>query len=125
MRLAFSWLILATLIVSGCSSLEPISSKPPQSAIVLPQPYKISLLLGGSYTLPSGEYRPLYEDKKRFYYQAPAKIIRKDIFSQMLDGGLYVQRGATEPTGWYYINPQNGMNVQTRFDKMPEFKLVP
>jgi hypothetical protein len=104
--------------------LQPISSKPPESAIELKAPAKFK---GFLYTVifPPGEYRPLYEDSGGYYYQAPAKVIGHDIMSYMFDGGLYVKRTANEPTRWYIIDPQNGSKTWGNCDPLPEHTLIP
>src|SRR5436190_5502484 len=107
MRIAIITFGLFSLLLTGCTSLRPISSKPPVSAIVLKTPAKFPGFLY-TVTFPAGEYRPLYEDSGGYYYQAPAKIIGHDIMSYMLDGGLYVERTTNEPTKWYVIDPQYG-----------------
>src|SRR5450631_1604235 len=90
---------LAGLLLTGCSSLRPISSKPPESAIMLTAPVTIREFVT-TVTFPAGEYRPLYEDDGGYFFQAPAKVVANDIFSYMYDGGLYVERGTNEPTKW-------------------------
>jgi hypothetical protein len=124
MRIAIATFALFALLLTGCTSLEPISSKPPESAIVLKTSAKFTGILY-TVTFPPGEYRPLYEDSGGYYYQAPAKVIGHDIMSYMLDGGLYVERTTNEPTQWYIINPQNGQKTMGRCFELPEHTLIP
>ena len=124
MRIAITTLGLFGLLLTGCTSLQPISSKPPESAIELKAPAKFPGFLY-TVTFPAGVYRPLYEDSDGYYYQAPAKVIGHDIMSYMLDGGLYVERTATEPTQWYIINPQNGQKTMGDCKALPEHTLIP
>ena len=124
MRITLIALSLFSLLLVGCSNLRPLSSKPPVSAIILKSPAKFTGFLYTA-TFPAGEYRPLYEDDGGFYYQAPAKIIQRDILSTLLDGGLYVDRSTNEPTQWYIINPQNGIPTLNRCWSLPEHTLVP
>jgi len=114
---------LFSLLLTGCTSLRPISSKPPESAIVLKTP---ATFPGFLYTVsfPAGEYRPFYEDDGGYYYQAPAKVVSRDIISYMLDGGLYVERGSKEPTRWYIIQ-QNGQMTMGHCSSLPEHTLIP
>src|ERR1035437_4662548 len=80
MRIAITTLGLVGLLLTGCTSLQPISSKPPESAIELKAPAKFPGFLY-TVTFPAGVYRPLYEDSDGYYYQAPAKVIGHDIMS--------------------------------------------
>jgi hypothetical protein len=122
MRIAIITLSLVGLL-TGCSSMSPISSKPPESAIVLNSPAKFPGFLY-TVTFPVGEYRPLYEDDGGYYYEAPAKVIGHDIISYMFDGGLYVERGAVEPTRWYIIE-QNGQKTMGHCSSLPAHTLIP
>ena len=124
MRIFIIIFSLLGLLITGCSSLIPISSKPPESAIVLKAPVKF---IGFSYTVifPAGEYRPLYEDDGGYYYQAPTKISGHKIVSYMFDGGLYVRRTNTEPTQWYIIDPENGKKTMGRCYSLPDYTLIP
>lgn len=123
MRIALITAGLIGLLLTGCSSLRPISSTPPESAIRLNEPVTIHEFLSKA-TFPAGEYHPLYEDNDGYYYQAPSKIVANDLFSYMYDGGLYVKRGGTEPTEWYII-VQNGQKNMGRFKTVPPHELIP
>jgi hypothetical protein len=116
------------LLGAGCSSLQlkssppkPIASKPPESAIVLSEPVTVNDK-GAANVFPAGKYRPLYEDRGGYYFEAPAKVLVNDVASFGYDGGLYVVRGATEPTQWYVISP--GGKKMGRFKKIPQHTLV-
>jgi hypothetical protein len=121
-------ILLVVLLGVGCSSLwqdsslRPISSKPPESAIVLSGPVTIRDQ-SATDTFPPGEYRPRYEDRGGYYFEAPAKVVVDDVAVFAYEGGLYVARGATEPTGWY-VNRPNGKTTG-RFKKIPSYTLVP
>jgi len=124
MRITIITLGLVSLLITGCANLRPLSSKPPESAIVLKSPAKFPGFLY-TVTFPAGEYHPLYEDDGGYYYQAPAKVIGHDILTYMLDGGLYVERTNSEPTKWYVIDPQNGQKSMGRCTSLPEHTLIP
>ena len=111
------------LFLTGCSTLRPLASKPPESAIVLVEPVTIREIFSKA-TFPAGEYRPLFEDNGGYYFQAPSKVVANDIFSYMYDGGLYVKRGTNEPTHWYVVG-QNGQKTVGRFKSIPAHKLIP
>jgi hypothetical protein len=104
------------ILLTGCASLRPISSKPPESKIVMKSPVKVHSALLDTATFPAGEYRPLYEDDGGYYYQASAKVIvhSAGIVTYLFDGGIYVKRGDTEPTDWYFID-QSGMKTMRSF----------
>jgi len=56
----------------------------------------------GSYTFPSGFYKALYEDEHGYYYPSPYKICaRAASGSALVDGGLYIKRGAASITSFY------------------------
>jgi hypothetical protein len=116
------------LLAAGCSSLplkssppKPISSKPPESAIVLSEPVTVNDK-GAENVFPPGKYRPLYEDRGGYYFEAPTKVLVNDLASFGYDGGLYVARGSTEPTRWYVMSPSG--KKMGRFKKMPEHTLI-
>jgi hypothetical protein len=116
------------LMLSGCAAtLRPISSKPPVAKIVLAAPFSVSGWSGYlppvkfGVILPAGEYRPLYEDDQFYYYQAPSKVVVNDFSSLMFDGGMYVQRGSTTPSGWYYVD-QDGSQVSGGFSTAPPIR---
>ena len=116
------------LLGAGCSSLQlkssppkPIASKPPESAIVLSEPVTVNDK-GAADVFPAGKYRPLYEDRGGYYFEAPAKVLVNDVASFGYDGGLYVARGATDPTQWYVIGP--GGKKMGRFKKIPQHTLI-
>jgi hypothetical protein len=116
------------LLGAGCSSLQlkssapkPIASKPPESAIVLSEPVTVNDK-GATNVFPAGKYRPLYEDRGGYYFEAPTKVLVNDVASFGYDGGLYVARGVTEPTQWYFISPVG--KKMGRFNKIPQHTLI-
>jgi hypothetical protein len=116
-------------LAAGCAtaSMRPISSKPPLAKMTLSSPYTATSWSGilppikTDVILPAGEYRPLYEDADYYYYQAPSKVVVNDLTSLMFDGGVYVARGATIPSGWYYVG-QDGSQVFGQFKTPPLMK---
>ena len=121
-------IFLVALLGASCSTLRqdssvrPISSKPPESAIVLSAPVTVRDQ-SATDTFPAGEYRPRYEDRRGYYFEAPAKVVVDDVAVFAYEGGLYVARGATEPTRWYVSRP-SGKTIG-RFKKIPPYTLVP
>jgi hypothetical protein len=124
----FAVILLITLLGAGCSSVRqdssprPISSKPPESAIVFSAPVTVRDQTATD-TFPAGKYRPLYEDRGGYYFEALTKILVDDVAVFAYDGGLYVARGTTEPTRWY-VSRENGKTMG-RFKKIPPHTLVP
>ena len=108
--LAFLFVCLFGLAMMGCATMRPLSSKPPVARIELSKPVTAHDGLA-SVLLPAGEYRPLYEDDRFYYYQAPSKLVVNGFFSKMFDGGVYVKRNGTGLRGWYFV----------RDDGSPEF----
>jgi hypothetical protein len=94
---------------------------------VLKSPITVRSALFDNATFPAGEYRPLYEDDGGYYFQAPAKVIvhSAGIATYMHDGGLYVERGASEPTKWYYTYENEGNMKMWRFNTIPPCELIP
>jgi hypothetical protein len=98
--------------------MRPLSSKPPLPRIVLAAPVDNRAFSGllppipYHVILPAGEYRPLYEDDRAYYYQAPTKVVVNDLASSLYDGGIYVQRGTTTPTGWYFQGADSEGNAE-------------
>jgi hypothetical protein len=121
-------IFLVVLLGAGCSSLQqdlsprPISSKPPESAIVLSATVTVRDETATD-TFPAGKYRPLYEDRGGYYFEAPTKVLVDDVAVFAYDGGLYVARGATAPTHWYVSRPSG--KKMGRFEKIPSHTLVP
>ncbi len=118
------WLVgAAALAFVGCSSLRPIASKPPASAIVFSQPVTVRRIFLKA-TFPSGEYRPLFEDNGGFYFQSPTKVVANDLGGSMYDGGIYVKRGSNDPTHWYLI-VHHGEMTMGRFGSVPPHESRP
>src|SRR5438309_11159261 len=105
-------IILVALLGTGCgslrqdSSLRPISSKPPESAIVLSAPVTVRDQTATD-TFPTGKYRPLYEYRGGYYFEAPTKVLVVDVSVFGYDGGFYCARWASEPTRCY-VSRRNG-----------------
>jgi hypothetical protein len=100
---------LVGLAFTGCATMRPLTTKPTMSKVVLTDPYPVHHRFT-RIILPAGTYRPLYEDDKFFYYQAPAKVVVNRFFSKMFDGGVYVKRGDTALRGWYYVEEDGSQN---------------
>lgn len=96
--------------------MKVISSTPPVKAIVVEQPAEFTFGLATKLTMPAGEYKPTLEDNSGYYYQAPSKLVARDILSYVADGGLFIKRGETIPSRWYAIDEQNFVKT----GKLPE-----
>jgi hypothetical protein len=126
------WIIVnglaVALLISGCSSLHKqssfraVTSHPPLSAIELTKPATVTEE-GATTTFPAGKYRAMYEDDGGYYFEAPSKVIVDDVGVYGFDGGVYIQRGKTAPTGWYVIRP-NGRRSMGRFKTAPMYKVI-
>jgi hypothetical protein len=113
----FSFACLAGFAITGCATLQPIHSKPPIDKIVLPAAFTAHSGFS-DVVLPAGEYHPLYEDDRFFYYQAPSKVVVNRVFSKIFDGGVYVKRDGTSLRGWYYVDQDGNQNFG-RFESEP------
>ena len=113
------------VVMCGCASrqsaLRPIASDAPAS-IELTAPVIVSDQ-GASTTFPPGKYKPVFEDERGYYYEAPKKVLRDDIAVYAFDGGVYVVRGETAPTRWYIIRP-NGRRTMGRFKTPPSYEVI-
>jgi len=114
--------LLFSLALVGCSSIRPVSSTPPASMIVVAEAFTVHELSRANF--PAGEYKPVFEDSDGFYYQAPAKVIANLMFTYVGDGGLYLERGAKEPSQWYFIT-EGGHLTRGRFEIPPKCELKP
>jgi hypothetical protein len=108
--------VMVAVIFSGCASMRVISSTPPVKEIVVEQPAEFTFGLATKLTMPAGEYKPTLEDNSGYYYQAPSKLVARDILSYVADGGLFIKRGETVPSRWYAIDEQNFVKT----GKLPE-----
>ena len=127
-RTAVLAIAMSSMLLAGCnsihhgSSFRAIESKPPIKAIELTVPASVSDQ-GATTTFPVGKYKPAYEDDHGFYFEAPRKVLVDDIATYAFDGGVYVERGQTEPTHWYIIRP-NGRRSTGKFKTIPSYKIV-
>jgi hypothetical protein len=103
-------LLVLAVILSGCASMRVLSSDPPVKAIVLDRPTEFTFGLGTKLSMPAGEYRPVLEDNAGYYYQAPSKLVARDVFSYVADGGLFIKRGEEVPSKWYAFDDLGGGN---------------
>jgi hypothetical protein len=114
--------ILLPVILTGCSSMRALTTTPPFKGFVLEKPAEFTFGLGTKMSLPAGEYKPVMEDDHGYYYQAPSKVVARDIFSYVADGGLYLRKEEAIPTHWYAIDQQN----YTRTGTLPKnFQVKP
>lgn len=114
--------LFVACFLASCSNIRPLSSKPPYSLITVNKPFTWGdgvILI--KVEMPAGEYKPLYEDDKGYYYQAPQKVTGRDSFWPLLmDGGLFLKRNMTKPDQLYIIRNQYGIptrvNIGDRAD---------
>jgi len=108
--------------LAGCSSIRPVTSTPPASAIVVSEAFTVHELTRANF--PAGEYKPVFEDSDGFYYQAPTKVIANLMFTYIGDGGLYLKKGEKEPSQWYFIT-EGGHLTRGNFQTAPKWELKP
>ena len=101
--------------------MRPIKSEAPAS-IELTAPAVVSDQ-GVATTFPPGRYKPVYEDERGYYYEAPKKVLADDVAVYAFDGGVYVVRGETAPTRWYVMRP-NGRRTMGRFKQPPPYEVL-
>jgi hypothetical protein len=120
-------LAMRSTIVSGAILLVSCVSGPPlnppsgtiggisaaKSKVVLHQQQDLKLASTITYVYPAGDYRPVYEDATGIYYEAPSKIIQKEIFLGMhvpdkpFTGGIFLERGNPGVAKIYGVHPLN------------------
>jgi hypothetical protein len=113
---------LCLIVFAGCSSIRPVTSTPPVSAIVVSEGFTVHELSRENF--PAGEYKPVFEDGDGFYYQAPIKVIANLMFTYVGDGGLYLKNGEKEPSQWYFIT-EGGHMTRGTFTVAPKCELKP
>jgi hypothetical protein len=116
-------LLFISLILSGCSSLEPLHTIPPHQTLILEKPY-ISKDALQTLTLPKGTYEATMEDSKGYYYAAPAKLIGHDILGNyLLEGGIFQDKIKATNYSAYYASPQSGITCKWKL--WPDFQPKP
>ena len=115
---------LVVLALTGCSTLQPLHSKPPVAKMVLSQPFEADGFMF-HLTMPAGDYLPLYEDGRLYYYQAPSQIAIRTIAKEDRDGGFYTQPGMKNPTGWWYFDEEGTKNNGKLGGTPPGYRAVP
>ena len=71
-----------------------------------------------THTLPSGSYRPIFEDDKGVYFQAPKHVVLTDIVfgKQLRDGGIYLKFDAiNQPYLYIFIDSAATMKLPSDF----------
>lgn len=126
-RLPFLLLALLGLLLSACTSITPLKTKPPYSKIAVNRPFSWG---DGIFTIrvdmPPGTYAPLYEDQDGYYYQAPQKVTGRDSWMPLLvDGGLYVDRERKRPEEIYVIRGPYGVPAKLDIGKRADVTLFP
>lgn len=127
MKIAPLPLILLCSLLSACSSLAPLHSKPPYSKIVVNHPFRNGDgILETRIDLPAGTYTPLYEDDDGYFYQAPQKLTGRMGFRTLLvDGGLYLEKDKAQPEKLWFVDNLNGTPRTMGFGKRGDFTLQP
>ena len=105
--------VLATVFLNACASPRPLNPARTiqgrtisKSVLVLDAAFTYKPMFV-SHTLLPGRYKPVMEDSKGVYFQAPAKIIIGDILQpRLFDGGIYLPN--TGSTAYSYNIGVNG-----------------
>jgi hypothetical protein len=120
-------LLFAALAISafaGCTTLQPIHSKPPFAKIILPKPFDGEGFMF-HLNMPAGDYRPAYEEGTAYYYQAPSKIAIRTMATEYLEGGFYVDGGTKALRGWWYFDADGSKNTGALGTPLPEYRPIP
>lgn len=98
-------------VFAGCASINPITSKPPYSKIIVNKPFSWGDgVVTIKVNMPAGTYLPKFEDKEGYFFEAPQKVTGRDTFFPLLvDGGLYLKRGLNKPDTIYIIKGQTSV----------------
>lgn len=115
---------LLTFAFTGCATLHYLRSKPPLSKVILTQPFESDGFMF-HVSMPAGEYLPLYEDGRLYYYQAPSQIAIRTIATEYQNGGFYLEAGAKTPSGWWHFDDE-GNKTNGKLDGVPPgYRAVP
>jgi hypothetical protein len=113
-------LVLGVTFLVGCAGtvVKPPSGMiggipAPKSKVVLRQEQELKVIFSVSWVLPAGDYRPAVEDETGIYYEAPSKVIMKEVFLGMhlkgrpYDGGIFLARNNPQVAKIYFVVPMN------------------
>src|SRR5688500_10080793 len=113
-------LLAGAFLVAGCAGtvVRPPSGTiggipAPKSKVVLHQEQEVKTHLNLSFVLPAGEYRPAVEDENGIYFEAPSKVIMKEVFLGMnlrgkpFGGGIFLERSNPQVAKIYLMVPAN------------------
>jgi hypothetical protein len=120
-------LVVRSAIVSGAILFVSCAGGPPlnppsgmiggvsaaKSKVVVHQQQELKLASNLTNVFPAGDYRPAYEDATGIYYEAPSKIILKEVFLGMhvpdkpFTGGIFLERTSPGVAKIYGIYPAN------------------
>lgn len=130
MSLRVTTLIMSFALLSACatSQLRPVADNAPYSKMEVVSPFSWGadniFLITINY--PKGVYLPAFEDEKGFYYQAPQKLTGSDSgMGILLDGGLYIEKGKSQPEKIYFIRSALGIPAISKMEKTEDIKLIP
>ena len=119
-------LFAIALLFASCASINPISSRPPYSKIVVNKPFTWGDgVITIKVNMPAGTYLPKFEDKEGYFYEAPQKVTGRDTFFPLLvDGGLYLKKGMTKPDTIYVIRGQTNTPAKVGIGNRAEVTMV-
>lgn len=96
MNIIRSAALICILLLSGCMSVTSLTRPVPSLALDQPYSFTIQRTMFSDlvYELPSGTYKPSFQDSSRIYYIAPTPVIRKRPFSTSLgaNSGIYLNK---------------------------------
>jgi hypothetical protein len=118
-------ILLLSLLLNSCRNIRSLNSKPPHPSIRVSKPF-VSYQIWDRVEFPAGEYKPIYEDRWGYYYQAPRKLAANRLFYTplLLDGGFYVYRAhRKEDVDAYTLSPEGRPYTFTVGNK-PEISLT-
>ena len=116
-----SAIVSAAMLLASCASAPHLA--PPSgtiggisaanSKVVLRESQELKLAATLTHVFPAGDYRPAYEDPTGVYYEAPSKIIMKEVFLGMhlpekpMTGGIFLERANPGVAKIYLVVPAN------------------
>lgn len=113
LRLGTIFVVLCAAMMPSCATYSPVNTDRVIAGvpvgrleIFVEKPYSFKPKWAWMmHTLPSGLYRPDFEDDQGVYFQAPKHIILGDILigSQLRDGGIYLKFDAIDQPYLYMV----------------------
>ena len=81
--------------------------------VVVRQLQEVKVAVNMSYVMPAGEYKPVMENDKGIFFEAPNPLFAKEVFlgmnvpAKLFKGGIFLDRSDPHTALIYGITPEN------------------